>query len=298
LPRPTFTFAVVGRDEAQRLPESLRQAREAARGDDVLFVDSGSSDGSAEVAAALGARVLGAPTGKGRAIARLLGEVTTDYVVLLDADIDGTTSNIATRLREAVERNEADLVVAEFEEPLLQVRDSSRYVWRPLVHALFPEAHERFGRTPLSGFRALRTSVELGPLPKGFGVETHINIAVTVAGGSVRVEDVGMYWGPVRSKPLLPREVGTAILDLAQVHGRLDRSSRAAWDEWLEGIVAIVVERAASAADGPTPSENLAEPDYVSRLQAASSRPLPVVPASATQLRPSRAADASFQRTE
>jgi glucosyl-3-phosphoglycerate synthase len=277
LAQPTFTFAAVGRDEAERLGEALRQAREASRGEEVWFVDSGSSDGSPEAAAALGARVLRAPAGKGRAIARVLGEVTTDYLVLLDADIDRTTSNIAARLRDAVERTGPDLVVAEFEEPLLQVRDSSRYVWRPLVEALFPEAHERFGRTPLSGFRALRTGVDLGRLPPGFGVETHVNLAVAVGGGSVQVEDVGTYWGPVRSKPLLPRDVGTAILDVAEAEGRLDRRSRAAWDAWVERIVAIVVERATRATDGPTPAENVAEPDYVGRLQAASSRPLPHV---------------------
>jgi glucosyl-3-phosphoglycerate synthase len=275
LPGSAFTFAVVGRDESERLGEALRQVREAAQGDEVWFVDSSSSDRSPEVAAALGARVLRAPGGKGRAIAHLLREVTTDYVVLLDADIDRTTSNIAARLRDAVERTGADLVVAEFEEPLLQVRDSSRYVWRPLVEALFPEAHERFGRTPLSGFRALRTGVELGRLPPDFAVETHINLAVAVAAGSVEIEDVGTYWGPVRSKPFLPRQVGRAVLDVAEAQGRLDRRARPAWDEWVERIVAIVVERAARSTDGPTPSENLAEPDYVGRLQAAASRPLP-----------------------
>lgn len=275
---PTFTFAVVGRDESERLGEALRHARAAARGDEeVWFVDSGSGDGSPEVASALGARVLRAPAGKGRAIAHLAERLTSDYAVLLDADIDRTTCNIAARLRGAAERTGADLVVAEFDEPLLQVRDSSRYVWRPLVETLFPEAHERFGRTPLSGFRAMRTGVDLGRLPPGFGVETHINLAVALAGGSVKVEDVGTYWGPVRSKPLLPREVGTAILDMAEARGRIDGRARPAWDEWVERIVAIVVERAAHRSEGPTPSENLAEPDYVGRLRAASARPLPPV---------------------
>jgi glucosyl-3-phosphoglycerate synthase len=220
-------------------------------------------------------------TGRSAALTELTDDdwdetIRTDLtVVLLDADIDRTTSNIASRLRGAVERSGADLVVAEFEEPLLQVRDSSRYVWRPLVETLFPEAHERFGRTPLSGFRALRSRTDLGRLPPDFGVEAHVNLAIAVAGGSVEVEDVGTYWGPVRSKPLLPRQVGSAILDTAQVHGRLARRSRPAWDEWVERIVAIVLERAGRATNGPTPAENLAEPDYVGRMLAASSRPLP-----------------------
>jgi glucosyl-3-phosphoglycerate synthase len=271
-----FTYAVVGQNERARLGEALRQAREAARpGDEVWFVDSGSDDGSPEVAESLGARVLRAPGKKGRAIAHALAEASTEYVAFLDADIDRTTSNIAIELRAAVERSGADLVVAEFDEPRLQVRDSSRYVWRPLVAELLPEAHERFGRTPLSGFRALRAGMDLGRLPPGFGVETHVNLAVTLNGGSFELVDVGTYWGPVRSKPLLGREVGAAILDIAEANGRLDPAARPLWDAWVEGIVEVVVQRSTHASSGHTPSENVAAPDYVGRMEAAASRPLP-----------------------
>jgi glucosyl-3-phosphoglycerate synthase len=271
-----FTFAVVGRDESERLGTALRQAGEAARpGDEVWFVDSGSCDRSREVADSLGARVLSAPTGKGHAVAQAVRAARTEYLVLLDADIDRTSSNIAVSLRDAAECSGADLLVAEFEEPRLKLRHSSRYVWRPLVQRLFPEAHERFGRTPLSGFRALRTGMELGRIPGDFGAETHINLAVAAAGGTVEIADAGIYWGPVRPKPLLGLEVGAAILDVAQARGRLDAELRRRWDEWVEGVVQIVVEGPFGVMDGATPRDTRADPEYVERLEAAASRPLP-----------------------
>ena len=88
---------------------------------------------------------------------------------------------------------------------------------------------------------------------------------------------MGTYWGPVRSKPLLGREVGAAVLDFAQAHGRLDAKSRPSWDEWVQGVVEIVVDRSLHAAGGQVPSENLAARDYVGRMEEAAGRPLPLV---------------------
>lgn len=276
-----FTFAVVGRDESERLATAIGQARAAAHdADEIWFVDSGSVDGSPELAASLGARVVEAPSGKGRAIARALREVTTEYVVLLDADIDRPTPNIPLALRKVVERTGADLVVAEFDEPKMQLRHTTRYVWGPLVARLFPEAHQRFGCTPLSGFRALRAGQDLGRIPPGFAVEAHINLAVAAAGGAVELAEVGAYWGPVRPKTRLGSEVGAAVLDHAERLGRLDSEMRPRWDRWVEAIVLIVVEGPPAAGDAASPS-NLAEPGYVARLEAAVSRPLPPARAAA-----------------
>ena len=68
-----FTFAVVGHNEAPLLATAVRQAMEAVEpGDGVWFVDSESSDDSAAVARSLGAEVVPAPLGKGRAMAAAL----------------------------------------------------------------------------------------------------------------------------------------------------------------------------------------------------------------------------------
>lgn len=59
--RPGFSVAVVARNEAHTLPRLLASLREVlARGGDVLVLDTGSDDGTPEVARGLGARVMGA----------------------------------------------------------------------------------------------------------------------------------------------------------------------------------------------------------------------------------------------
>lgn len=252
-----FTFAVIGHDEAELLPVALDQALAAAGpGDAVVFVDSGSSDGSADVARRRDMRVLSAPAGKGRAMALALGEAESDYVVFVDADIRRSATNIPAALRAEAERTRADLVVGDIdwpERPLLNTRN----VYRPLVGALFPEAIEPIGSTPFSGFRALRTAFDWGALPPGFGVETHLNLRAVGRGGAVALARLGRYEGPVRPKPLLGREVGAAILDAAVELGRLAPERRPEWEEWLERVVAAIaagdVDRAARAGRSALP---------------------------------------------
>ena len=252
-----FLIAVLGRNEAELLPVALGQAADAAlAGDEVVFVDGASSDGSARVAERLGVRVLAAPEGKGRAIALVLREAASDYVVFVDADIESSSVNIPATLRAEAERSGADLVVGEFdwpERPLLNTLN----VYRPLVRALFPEALEPVGAVPFSGFRALRTAFDWGAIPPGFGVESHINLAAAAGGGSIALAQLGRYVGPVRAKPLLGREVGGAILDAAVAAGRIGAAERPAWDRWLEHVVACIAagdaEAAARASARPLP---------------------------------------------
>src|SRR2546423_12803422 len=96
----------------------LDQVAAAVRsGDRVWFVDSASDDDSPELAAQLGAEVLRAPLGKGRAIAAAVEHCETSHICFLDADVLATTRNVPLTLREGLEGSGADLVVAEFASP-------------------------------------------------------------------------------------------------------------------------------------------------------------------------------------
>jgi glucosyl-3-phosphoglycerate synthase len=262
-----ITFAVIGHDEAELLPNAIAQATEAAgRADPVWFVDSASTDGSADVAGALGVEVLRAPLGKGRAMAVALARCETSHICFVDADIESSSSNIPLSLREALAEEDADMIVADFDWPARGFKHSLISIYRPLVGALFPEAQGRFGSLPFSGFRVLRSDLPLGSLPRGFGVETHLNLVCTVEGVRTRVIHVGAYDGPVRRKPELGAEVGQAILDVAQANGRLDPRRRSDWDAWLEQTVGVLRTQ-------PYPGEP--NVDYIKRFIAVTARALP-----------------------
>jgi glycosyltransferase involved in cell wall biosynthesis len=88
---PRLSVVIIGRNEGERLARCIRsaQAIEGWVPDEVLYVDSGSTDGSLELAAQLGATVLPLPPGAFTAAkARNLGwrNSTGDLVLFLDGD--------------------------------------------------------------------------------------------------------------------------------------------------------------------------------------------------------------------
>lgn len=261
-----ITFAVIGHDEAALLPNAIAQATEAAGpAEPVWFVDSASKDGSADVARSLGIDVVGAPLGKGEAMTLAIARCETSHICFVDADIESSDANIPLSLKRALAEEPADMIVADLIWPSKRFSHAVVGVYRPLVAALFPEAHERFGRFPFSGFRVLRTDLPIGSLPAGFGVETHLNVLCAAERLRTRVIDIGVYEGPVRPKPNLGKEVGDAILDLAERHDRLGPGRRPLWDAWVDEVAAVTRTQAPGEPDD----------DYRGRFAAVTSRPLP-----------------------
>ncbi|MCA9753811.1 MAG: tetratricopeptide repeat protein [Gemmatimonadetes bacterium] len=84
--KPTLTIAMIVRNERENLEQLLPDVTGAV--DDVVIVDTGSGDGTPEVAARLGARVFSRPWDDDFSAARNRGleEVRTSHVLWLDAD--------------------------------------------------------------------------------------------------------------------------------------------------------------------------------------------------------------------
>jgi glycosyltransferase involved in cell wall biosynthesis len=262
-----FTFAVIGHNEAATLAGVLEQAFAAARpGDAVWFVDSRSTDDSRAIAAQLGAGVVPAGLGKGRAVAAALARCRDGRLCLLDADVQRCQANLAAALRDAAVATGADMVVGEVDAGRKR-RSVTPALYRPLAAALFPEAPAL--ERPLSGFRVLRAGLDVGRVPAGYGVEAHLNVHLAATGATIAPHELGFHRGPLRgyaNVAALAEGVVEALLDAAVAHGRLDAGARPAWEAWADEVLEVVRTQ---------PGEHDDDSDYLRRLRRAAARPLP-----------------------
>ena len=246
----SFTFAIVAHDEAETLAGALDQCRLASGpGDEVWFVDSASSDGSAQIAASAGVERVAAPLGKGRAVAEAYARCATDYLCLLDGDLHASGANIAEALADAVALRPVDMVVGQFWDPEPTILSGTLGLYTPLMQTFFPECEDRFGSRPLSGFRALRTGLDLGAVPPGYGLEAHLNCQMLIAGAETAIGDIGWYQGAYRRKTSMAIEIADGVLDQAERCSRLPASERTAWDEWVDTVAGELARYEGDPAD-------------------------------------------------
>jgi glucosyl-3-phosphoglycerate synthase len=156
--------------------------------DELVVVDSGSADRTAEVARAAGARVvhrdeilpdLPAVHGKGEAMWRSLAATDGDVVVFVDADLQSFTPSYVTGLLgPLLSDQQVQLVKAVYERPLVEGSAVvsagggrvTELVARPLLNLLWPQLAGVV--QPLAGeYAARRSLLERLPFPCGYGVE-------------------------------------------------------------------------------------------------------------------------------
>jgi glucosyl-3-phosphoglycerate synthase len=231
-----ITFAVIGHNEAPTLEYALSQASEAAMaGDVVWFIDSASTDQSKAIAKRKNIKRLQAPIGKGRAMRYAIEQSKTEFICFIDADLLESPRNLALILAKAVRTHPRDMLVGDFEDGSLP--GVTLGIYKPLVASLFPEAADRYGSKPLSGFRIIRKGQDLGQIPNDFGVEAHLNITLALANAGTSTCSLGIYKGRFLYKSHMGLEVSNTILNLAVSSGRLDTACRPAWEGWVHDIV-------------------------------------------------------------
>lgn len=164
-------------NEADRIGETVRAAREL--GDEVIVIDDGSTDTTAEVARQAGAdKVIRADRNGGKGAALNLGcaAANREILLLLDADL-GETAGKAKVLLVPVQKGICDMSIAQFPK-------AAGKAGFGMVQKLSRWGIRRFtGQTmqcPLSGQRAMRKEVfeAIGGFASGFSVETGLTIDV------------------------------------------------------------------------------------------------------------------------
>jgi glucosyl-3-phosphoglycerate synthase len=155
--------------------------------DELVVMDSGSTDRTADVAAAAGARVvhrgdvlprIPVLPGKGEVLWRSLAATSGDLLVFVDADLEGFSSAyVRGLLGPLLTQPRVALVKAVYERPLREGGLVSpgggrvtELVARPLLNLHWPELAGVV--QPLAGeYAARRSLLEQLPFPTGYGVE-------------------------------------------------------------------------------------------------------------------------------
>jgi glucosyl-3-phosphoglycerate synthase len=220
-----------------------RLAEETGLVDEIVVVDSGSTDRTAEVAAAAGATVhhrddilprLGSYPGKGEVLWKALHVTRGDLVVYVDADLTGFGPHYVTGLLGPLLHDPGVLLTKAFyDRPLLDVSAAgggrvTELMARPLFQAHFPELAGVV--QPLAGeYAARRSLLETLPFAPGYGVETGLLLDTVAAHGldAVAQVDLGHRTHGHQDTEALGRMAATI---LRTVLARTD-PARTAWPE-------------------------------------------------------------------
>lgn len=189
----TVVAIVAAKDRAGTVGQTVSALRALASVDEVVVVDDGSSDGTADAAGRAGATVLRLDVnqGKGGAVTAAVEATPHADVYLLVDDDTGATAALAAQLLPPVLTGEADMTVGVL--PAAGKRGGFGTV-RNLAGRIIRRAAGFEARAPLSGQRAVRGPLlrSLLPLADRFGLETGLTIDAVRSGARVVEVDVAM----------------------------------------------------------------------------------------------------------
>jgi glycosyltransferase involved in cell wall biosynthesis len=187
-------------NEAIAIEALVSDLRQAAVWHEILVIDDGSDDGTADRAAAAGAQVIRHPYNKGNGAAVKTGirRATGRYVLIIDADGQHQAAD-APRL--VAHLDEYDLVIGARSGQ--SHANLARYLGNRALNLIAGYLAERPIADLTSGFRAAardRLLEFLYLLPNGFSTPTTTTLAFIKAGYSVRFEPVEAMRRQGRSK--------------------------------------------------------------------------------------------------
>jgi glucosyl-3-phosphoglycerate synthase len=205
--------------------------------DEVIVLDDGSQDDTAEQAGDAGARVVQGPHGpggqggKGQAMAAALEASVGDVIVFLDADVANTTPAFVTgMLGPLLLFDHTTLVKGFYTRPLHGEPTGggrvTELVARPVLELLFPELSEV--RQPLAGETAAHRPVfEKVGFADGYGVELGLLIDVATRFGAESLAQVDLGERIHRNRPL--DELRPQAVDV--LRAALERADRVGRDK-------------------------------------------------------------------
>jgi len=213
----SVTIVVPAFNEGDSIGRVVNALRAAADWHEVLVIDDGSGDATAQRAAAAGARVIRHPytKGNGAAVKTGIRQATGDFILIVDADGQHRPED-ACRLVHRL--GEYDLVVGA-RSPETQATATRRH-GNALLNGLASYLTGRPVPDLTSGFRgARRTCLQefLHLLPNGFSTPTTTTLAFIKAGYNVTFEPIEAQTRLGRSKIRVARDGAKFFLILLKV---------------------------------------------------------------------------------
>ena len=249
------SLVVPARNEAATVGHVVTRAREAlmdsaALVDEIVVIDSDSTDATARIAAEAGAAVfsaaairpdLGTYPGKGEAMWKSLFVTEGDLIVFMDADlVEWDTHFVPGLLGPLLTRPEIELVKGFYQRPGEHGLDGGRVtelVARPLIALHYPELAGLV--QPLAGEWAVRRSLfETLAVPVGYAVEIAALIDTLAQRGADAIAQVDLGRRGHRHQDLFDLGLMATQL-LAAVARRQDGSAA----DVLEGVERIGVQQ-------------------------------------------------------
>ncbi len=212
----TVSVCVPACDEADTvgpIVQTISTLRHRGLVDEIVVMDDRSTDATAQVAAAAGARVVSVPdvlpeagtaTGKGNALWASVAASAGDVIVWIDADLRSFTPDyVIGLLGPLLTNSEVTLVKGFYDRPTVGGGGgrTTELMARPVLATFFPELGVI--EQPLGGEYASRRSIlEQLPFPQGYGVETGLLIDIAHRWGVDRIVQVDLGVREHRHQPL------------------------------------------------------------------------------------------------
>lgn len=265
----TISVCLPARDEATTVGTIVASVRRelverSPLVDEIVLIDDGSTDGTAEAAAREGARVLqtgdilpdaGPGSGKGNAMWKSLYVCEGDVICWVDADIRNFVPHFVTGLvGPLVARPEIGFAKAFYRRPHEGRRHGggrvTELVARPLISHLFPQL-ARFVQ-PLAGeYAGRRVVLDSVPFVEGWGVELGLLVDIVERFGLAAVAQVDLGVREHRNREvaeLAPQSMAILVTALRRAglvhhHGEVERLVRFTDVHDLEVVDVEVRER-------------------------------------------------------
>ena len=209
-------------NESPTVASVVAFARRAPGVTEVIVIDDGSIDGTPELAAQAGAKVITSTLlGKGASMEDGAWAASNEIVLYLDGDLSELREDLVERMTKPLIEGKADFVKARFSRSAGRVTTLTA---RPLILTFFPElAHFE---QPLGGIIAAKRSVMRRlQFETDYGVDVALLIDVAMMGINLMQVDIGHIQHDSQALEMLgnmARQVVRVILDRAARYGRLD----------------------------------------------------------------------------